>query len=41
MSSEAVVEVSFGFPSLIGFTFMSGMINKFKRGVPESASFYV
>lgn len=23
MSSEAVVEVSFGFPSLIGFTFMS------------------
>lgn len=31
MSSEAVVEVSFGFPSLIGFTFMSGMINKFKR----------
>ncbi len=40
MSSEAVVEVSFGFPSLIGFTFMSGMINKFKE-VPESAGFYV
>ncbi len=34
MSSEAVVEVSFGFPSLIGFTFMSGMINKFKE-VPK------
>ncbi len=35
MSSEAVVEVSFGFPSLIGFTFMSGMINKFKEVFPK------
>ncbi|SPZ67519.1 DNA-binding transcriptional activator TdcA [Shigella dysenteriae] len=35
MSSEAVVEVSFGFPSLIGFTFMSGMINK-SKSVPEA-----
>ncbi len=36
MSSEAVVEVSFGFPSLIGFTFMSGMINKFKEVFPKA-----
>ena len=36
MSSEAVVEVSFGFPSLIGFTFMSGIINKFKEVFPKA-----
>ncbi len=39
MSSEAVVEVSFGFPSLIGFTFMSGMINKFKEVFPKAQVF--
>ena len=40
MSSEAVVEVSFGFPSLIGFTFMWRMISSSKK-CPKSAGFYV
>lgn len=31
MFFEAVVEVLFGFFLLIGFTFMLGMINKFKE----------
>lgn len=41
MSSEAVVEVSFGFPSLIGFTFYVRDDQQVQRGVPESAGFYV
>lgn len=31
MTSNAVVDVSFGFPSLIAFTIMSGMIKNSKR----------
>lgn len=36
MTDNAVVDVSFGFPSLIGFTFMSDMIQKFKEVYPKS-----
>lgn len=35
MTDEASVDVSFGFPSLIGFTFMSDMIQKFKEVFPK------
>lgn len=40
MSSEAVVEVSFGFPSLIGLLYVRDD-QQVQRGVPESAGFYV
>ncbi|CAC9245825.1 DNA-binding transcriptional activator TdcA [Citrobacter werkmanii] len=37
MTSNAVVDVSFGFPSLIAFTIMSGMIKKkFKEVFPKA-----
>ncbi|QLS04589.1 transcriptional regulator TdcA [Citrobacter freundii] len=36
MTSNAVVDVSFGFPSLIAFTIMSGMIKKFKEVFPNA-----
>ena len=35
MTDDAAVDVSFGFPSLIGFTFMSDMIQKFKEVFPK------
>lgn len=36
MTDNTVVDISFGFPSLIGFTFMSDMIQKFKEVYPKS-----
>lgn len=36
MTCNTVVDVSFGFPSLIGFTFMSDMIHKFKKVFPKA-----
>ncbi|AYB05716.1 transcriptional regulator TdcA [Salmonella enterica] len=36
MTCNTVVDVSFGFPSLIGFTFMSDMIHKFKEAFPKA-----
>ncbi|HHQ4053810.1 TPA: transcriptional regulator TdcA, partial [Citrobacter freundii] len=36
MTGNAVVDVSFGFPSLIAFTIMSGMIKKFKEVFPKA-----
>lgn len=36
MMDEAAVDVSFGFPSLIGFTCMSGMIQRFKTLFPKA-----
>ncbi|MDX6889166.1 transcriptional regulator TdcA [Klebsiella aerogenes] len=36
MTCSTVVDVSFGFPSLIGFTFMSDMIHKFKKLFPKA-----
>ncbi|MDM3240089.1 transcriptional regulator TdcA [Citrobacter sp. Cf081] len=36
MTSNAVVDVSFGFSSLIAFTIMSGMIKKFKEVFPKA-----
>lgn len=36
MTCNTVVDVSFGFPSLIGFTFMSDMIHKFKEVFPKA-----
>ena len=36
MTSNAVVDVSFGFPSLIAVTIMSGMIKKFKEVFPNA-----
>lgn len=36
MTCNMVVDVSFGFPSLIGFTFMSDMIHKFKKVFPKA-----
>ena len=35
MTDDAAIDVSFGFPSLIGFTFMSDMIQKFKEVFPK------
>ncbi|PVZ83208.1 transcriptional regulator TdcA [Serratia sp. S1B] len=36
MTSNTIIDVSFGFPSLIGFTFMSSMICKFKEVFPKA-----
>lgn len=36
LSCNSVVDVSFGYPSLIGFTFLSGMIKKFKAVFPKA-----
>ena len=36
LTDNAVIDVSFGFPSLIGFTFMSGMIQRFREIYPKA-----
>ncbi|MFP2238531.1 transcriptional regulator TdcA [Pseudescherichia vulneris] len=36
LSCNHVVDVSFGFPSLIGFTFLSSMMKKFKEVFPKA-----
>lgn len=36
LSFSTVMDVSFGYPSLIGFTFLSGMIKKFKAVFPKA-----
>ena len=36
LSFSTVMDVSFGYPSLIGFTFLSGMIKKFKEVFPKA-----
>lgn len=36
LTNSAVVDVSFGFPSLVGFTFMSEMVHQFKMTFPKA-----
>jgi len=36
LSFSTVIDVSFGYPSLIGFTFLSSMIKKFKEVFPKA-----
>ena len=36
LTNSTVVDVSFGFPSLVGFTFMSEMVHQFKMTFPKA-----
>ncbi len=36
LTNSAVVDVSFGFPSLVGFTFMPEMVHQFKMTFPKA-----
>ena len=36
LTNSALVDVSFGFPSLVGFTFMSEMVHQFKMTFPKA-----